>query len=170
MPVEGVVSTCAVAVVLVCRSSEDLYLNSPLSEAAAALWRLPLIYIFFNFIRFVIIFMLRPLFKVLHRWVPLWQSTMQQMEHDAARRSMAKHDTACRSVANRSRHNIALHKPARHSTPKVSLSIRHHVTAYHSRSTGHDAAQDSITHGICGCLYRHLPNVLAPFISVCSLA
>ena len=55
------------AVPTTCRSAEDLYLNSPISEAAAALWRLPLIYIFFNFIRFLVIFMLRPLFKVLHR-------------------------------------------------------------------------------------------------------
>lgn len=50
-----------------CRSTEDLYLNSPISEAAAALWRLPLIYIVFNCIRFIVIFSLRPLFKLLHR-------------------------------------------------------------------------------------------------------
>lgn len=50
-----------------CRSTEDLYLHSPISEAAAALWRLPLIYIIFNFIRFLFIFSLRPLFKLLHR-------------------------------------------------------------------------------------------------------
>ncbi|DBA74298.1 TPA: Son of sevenless 1, variant 2 [Trebouxia sp. C0004] len=51
----------------VVRSTEDLYLNSPISEAAAALWRLPLIYIVFNCIRFIVIFALRPLFKLLHR-------------------------------------------------------------------------------------------------------
>ncbi|KAL0054880.1 hypothetical protein WJX82_003714 [Trebouxia sp. C0006] len=51
----------------VVRSTEDLYLNSPISEAAAALWRLPLIYIVFNCIRFIVIFSLRPLFKLLHR-------------------------------------------------------------------------------------------------------
>ena len=51
-----------------CRSTEDLYLNSPISEAAAALWRLPLIYIIFNGIRFIVIFALRPLFKLFHRY------------------------------------------------------------------------------------------------------